>query len=74
MKPRHAAVALGIVCACKTAGMQDGAPDRGDGSAPASGQAATIDDNAKRLVAQGRAIFRARNGKPVELSLAKSGT
>jgi hypothetical protein len=58
MKPRHAAVALGIVCACKTAGMQDGAPDRGDGSAPASGQAATIDDNAKRLVAQGRAIFR----------------
>ena len=58
MNPRFAGVALGILCACKTAGMQDAAPDRGEGSASAGGQASMIDENAKRMVAQGRAIFR----------------
>src|SRR4051812_13465597 len=58
MNPRYAGVALGILCACKTAGMQEAAPDRAEGSAPAGGQASMIDENAKRLVAQGRAVFR----------------
>jgi hypothetical protein len=58
MNARTAGLALGIVCACKTAGMQDAAPDRGETKAPASGQASSIDENAKRMVAEGRAIFR----------------
>jgi len=58
MKGRAAAVVLGIVCACKTAGMQDAPQDRGEGSTSAGGQASMIDENAKRMVAQGRAIFR----------------
>src|SRR4051812_48058785 len=57
MISRYAGVALGILGACKT-GTQETAPDRGEGSAPAGGQASMIDENAKRLVAQGRAIFR----------------
>jgi hypothetical protein len=56
---RQMSAALWMVCACKTAGMQDAAPERGEASATAaSGQASLIDDNAKRMVAQGRAIFR----------------
>ena len=48
---------LALVCACKT-GMQEGTPDRGAAIAPATGQAAIIEDNAKRMLAQGRDVFR----------------
>ena len=58
MAPRHAAAALAIACACKTAGMQDATQDRGAGGASASGQASIIDENARRMLAQGREIFR----------------
>ncbi len=58
MAPRHAAAALAIACACKTAGMQDATQDRGAGGASASGQASIIDENARGMLAQGREIFR----------------
>ena len=57
MAPRFAIAALALVCACKT-GMQEGTPDRGAAIPPATGQAAIIEDNAKRMLAQGRDVFR----------------
>jgi hypothetical protein len=55
MAPRSAIAALALVCACKTG---EGTPDRSASSAPATGQAAMIEDNAKRMLAQGRDVFR----------------
>ena len=57
MARRFATAALAIACACKT-GMQEGTPDRAAASAAATGQAAIIEDNAKRMLAQGRDVFR----------------
>ena len=57
MAPRFVIAALALVCACKT-GMQEGTPDRGAAIPPATGQAAIIEDNAKRMLAQGRDVFR----------------
>jgi len=55
MAPRFAIAALALVCACKTG---EGTPDRSASSAPATGQAAIIEDNARRMLAQGRDVFR----------------
>ena len=54
---RLALVAVATLFACKTAGMQETNPERGASSA-STGQASQIDENAKRMVAQGRDIFR----------------
>jgi len=57
MHYRLALVAVATLFACKTAGMQETNPERGASSA-STGQASQIDENAKRMVAQGRDIFR----------------
>jgi len=54
---RFAAAVLAATCACKTAGMQETSPDRG-AAAASTGQASMIEENAKRMIAQGRDIFR----------------
>jgi len=54
---RFAAAVLAATCACKTAGMQETSPDRGAAGA-STGQASMIEENAKRMIAQGRDIFR----------------
>ena len=51
------AAALAVVCACKTAGMQETSKGPGEGGTQ-QGQAALIEDNARRMIAEGRAIFR----------------
>src|SRR5437016_4509115 len=55
---RHAIVAaLAVVCACKTAGMQESSPNPAE-KAPAAGQANLIEDNARRMISEGRSVFR----------------
>ena len=55
---RHAAVAaLAALCACKIAGVQE--PPRGPSEEnPSGGQANLIEENGRRMIREGRAVFR----------------
>jgi cytochrome c5 len=57
MRTLFAAAAIVAAIACKTTGTQQSGSEKG-AEGPSTGQALLIEDNAKRMIAQGRDVFR----------------